>query len=50
MELFETGVANLLEKAAEYRAMAETALTQHTRGTLLKLAAEYEALAAERET
>jgi hypothetical protein len=50
MELFETSAALLLEKAAEYRAMAETALTQHTRDTLFKTATEYEALAAERET
>jgi hypothetical protein len=45
----ETSAANLLEKAAEYRAMADTALTQHTRDTLLRLAEEYEALAEERE-
>jgi hypothetical protein len=44
----EVGHAASLRKAAEYRAMAETALTQKTRDTLLKLAADYEALAAER--
>src|ERR1700749_2178476 len=44
----EVGHVASLRKAAEYRAMAETALTQKTRDTLLKLAADYEALAAER--
>ena len=40
--------ADLLAKAAEFREMAETALTPRTRDTLLQLATEYEALAGKR--
>ncbi len=41
--------ADLLAKATQYREMAETALTPRTRDALLRLAAEYEELAAKRD-